>query len=43
VFVGTRCQSDAFQKHSRDIGGFLEKPFGPNAFADMIRAFLLQR
>ena len=40
VFVGTMAQSHAFLKQRAGIGGFLVKPFGPLAFADMIRTFL---
>jgi len=40
VFVGTRSSSNAFLAHCADISVFLEKPFGPRAFADIMRTFL---
>ena len=40
VCVGTRPSSNAFLAHCTDISVFLEKPFGPRAFADIMRTFL---
>ena len=40
MFVGTRSPNYDFVAHRPDIGGFLEKPFGPNVLADRMRTFL---
>lgn len=40
MFVGTQSQHDAFLSNRDDIGVFLEKPFGPRAFADTMRRCL---
>ena len=40
VFVGTMFQNDAFPSQGANNGGFLRKPFGPFAFADIMRTFL---
>jgi DNA-binding NtrC family response regulator len=41
VFVGTMAQRQAFRKQRTGIGGFLVKPLGALALADMMRRFLL--
>jgi DNA-binding response OmpR family regulator len=40
MFVGTRSPNYDFVAHRPDIGGFLEKPFGPYVLADRMRTFL---
>ena len=40
LFVGTMSPNYDFVAHRTDIGGFLEKPFGPYVLADRMRTFL---
>ena len=40
LFVGTMSPNYDFVAHRPDIGGFLEKPFGPYVLADRMRTFL---
>ena len=40
MLVGAPPPSDGVPANPSDVGGFLDKPFGPNQLADMMRTFL---